>query len=79
MFPEDQMKGLLLLFYEGYAGGARDSEKTFNPDITEVKVTTVGTSCLKIAQVRHSFCSAVSRAITAEFQNGGFPLCRSSA
>ena len=36
------MKGLLLLFYEGYAGGARDSEKTFNPDITEVKVTVNG-------------------------------------
>ena len=37
--PRRSMKGLLLLFYEGYAGGARDSEKTFNPDITEVKVT----------------------------------------
>ena len=36
------MKGLLLLFYEGYVGGARDSEKTFNPDITEVKVTVNG-------------------------------------
>ena len=31
------MKGLLL-FYEPYVAGARDSEKTFNPDITEVKV-----------------------------------------
>ena len=28
------MKGLLL-FYEPYVAGARDSEKTFNPDITE--------------------------------------------
>ena len=36
------MKGLLLLFYEPYTGGARDSEKTFNPDITEVKVTVNG-------------------------------------
>ena len=25
--PRRSMKGLLLLFYEGYAGGARDSEK----------------------------------------------------
>ena len=40
--PRRSMKGLLLLFYEGYAGGARDSEKTFNPDITEVKVTVNG-------------------------------------
>ena len=24
-----------LLFYEPYVAGARDSEKTFNPDITE--------------------------------------------
>ena len=37
--PRRSMKGLLLLFYEG---GARDSEKTFNPDITEVKVTVNG-------------------------------------
>ena len=36
------MKGLLLLFYEPYTGGARDSEKTFNPDITEVKVVVNG-------------------------------------
>ena len=36
--PRRSMKGLLLLFYEPYAGGARDREKTFNPDITEVKV-----------------------------------------
>ena len=40
--PRRSMKGLLLLFYEGYAGGARDSEKTFNPDITEVKVVVNG-------------------------------------
>lgn len=36
------MKGLLLLLYEPYAGGARDREKTFNPDITEVKVVVNG-------------------------------------
>ena len=36
--PRRSMKGLLLLFYEPCAGGARDREKTFNPDITEVKV-----------------------------------------
>ena len=37
------MKGLiLLLFYEPYVGGARDSEQTFNPDITEVKVVVNG-------------------------------------
>ena len=40
--PRRSMKGLLLLFYEGYAGGARDSEKHFNPDITEVKVVVNG-------------------------------------
>ena len=32
------MKGLLL-FYEPYALGVRDSEKTFNLDIIQVKVT----------------------------------------
>ena len=37
--PRRSMKGLLLLFYEPYAKGARDSEKPFFPDITEVKVT----------------------------------------
>ena len=37
--PRRSMKGLLLLFYEPYAEGARDSEETFNPDITQVKVT----------------------------------------
>ena len=40
--PRRSMKGLLLLFYEGYTGGARDSEKTYNPDITEVKVVVNG-------------------------------------
>ena len=40
--PRRSMKGLLLLFYEPYTGGARDSEKTFNPDITGVKVTVNG-------------------------------------
>ena len=33
------MEGLFLLFYEPYAEGARDSEKTVNRDITQVKVT----------------------------------------
>lgn len=40
--PRRSMKGLLLLFYEPDVEGARDSEKTFNPDITEVKVTVNG-------------------------------------
>ena len=35
------MKGLLL-FYEPYVAGARDTEKTLNPDITEVKVIVNG-------------------------------------
>ena len=35
------MKGLLL-FYEPYVAGARDTEKTLNPDITEVKVIVSG-------------------------------------
>ena len=37
------MRGLLL-FYEPYAAGARDREKTFNPEITEVKVIVNGIS-----------------------------------
>ena len=41
--PRRSMKGLLLLFYEPYVKGARDSEKSFFPDITEVKVTVNGT------------------------------------
>lgn len=40
--PRRSMKGLLL-FYEPYKEGARDSEKTFNPDIiTQVKVIVNG-------------------------------------
>ena len=35
------MKGLLF-FYEPYVVGARDTEKTLNPDITEVKVIVNG-------------------------------------
>ena len=35
------MKGLLL-FYKPYVAGARDSEKTFNPGITEVKMVVNG-------------------------------------
>ena len=33
------LKGILLLFIEPYVAGARDSEKYFNPDITNVEVT----------------------------------------
>ena len=40
--PRRSMKGLLLLFYEQYIPGARDSEKTFNPNIKEVKVVVNG-------------------------------------
>ena len=40
--PRRSMKGILLLFFEPYTAGARDSEKTFNPDITEVKVDVNG-------------------------------------
>ena len=39
--PKRSVKGLPL-FYEPYVAGARDSEKTFNPDITEVKVIVNG-------------------------------------
>ena len=35
------MKGLLL-FYEPYVAGARDTEKTLNPDIIKVKVIVNG-------------------------------------
>ena len=38
------IKGLLLFFYEPYAEGATDSEKTFNPDIVQVNVTVNGTT-----------------------------------
>ena len=36
------MKGILLLFCDPHAGGARDSEKFVNPDITSVKVNVDG-------------------------------------
>ena len=36
------LKGILLLFVEPYAPGARDSEKYFNPDLTKVSVTVNG-------------------------------------
>ena len=36
------MKGLLFLSYEPYAGRARDSEKSFNPNIKDVKVVVNG-------------------------------------
>ena len=40
--PRRSIKGLLLLFYEPYTAGTRDSEKSFNPDIDEVKVVVNG-------------------------------------
>ena len=36
------LKAILLLFIEPYIGGARDSEKYINPDVTEVSVTVNG-------------------------------------
>ncbi|PFX32995.1 hypothetical protein AWC38_SpisGene2097 [Stylophora pistillata] len=39
--PRRSMKGLLL-FYETYTAGTRNSEKTFNPNITDVKLTVDG-------------------------------------
>ena len=36
------LKGILLLFINPYAAGARDTEHYFNPDITKVKVTVNG-------------------------------------
>ena len=36
------LKGILLLFINPYAAGARDTEQYFNPDITKVKVTVSG-------------------------------------
>ena len=40
--PRRSMEGLVLLFNEAYVAGAHDSEKTFNPDVTEVKVIVNG-------------------------------------
>ena len=42
--PRRSMKGLFLLFYKPYATGARDSEKSFFPDIAEVNATVNGTT-----------------------------------
>ena len=36
--PRRSMKGILLLFYEPYTAGTRNSAKTLNVDINEVKV-----------------------------------------
>ena len=36
------LKGILLLFINPYAAGARNTENFFNPDITKVKVTVNG-------------------------------------
>lgn len=41
--PRRSMKGLLFLFYKPYAKGAKDSEKSFFPGITEVNATVNGT------------------------------------
>ncbi|PFX27083.1 hypothetical protein AWC38_SpisGene8244 [Stylophora pistillata] len=40
--PRRSMKGLLLLFYGTYTAGTRISEKTFKPNITDVKLTVDG-------------------------------------
>ena len=40
--PRRSMKGILLLFFEPFTAGARDTEKTFNPDFTEVKADVNG-------------------------------------
>ena len=40
--PRRSMEGLVPLFNEAYVAGAHDSEKTFNPDVTEVKVIVNG-------------------------------------
>ena len=56
------MKGLLL-FYEPYFAGAKDTEKTLNPDITEVKVIVNGipnkiwiaADISRILNIRHFF------------------------
>ena len=41
--PRRSMKGLLLsFFYKQYVAGGRESEMTFNPNITEVKVIVSG-------------------------------------
>ena len=40
--PRRSMMGLLLLFYEPSTAGTRDSEKSFNSDIDEVKVVVNG-------------------------------------
>lgn len=40
--PKRSLKGLLLLFPEPHAAGARDTESFFNPDITNVKISVNG-------------------------------------
>ncbi|KAL9953137.1 hypothetical protein ACROYT_G040500 [Oculina patagonica] len=40
--PKRSLKGLLLLFSEPHAAGARDTESFFNPDITNVKISVNG-------------------------------------
>ena len=40
--PRRSMKGILFLFCEPHVEGARDLEKFFNPDITDVKVSING-------------------------------------
>ena len=40
--PRRSMKGILFLFCETHVEGTRDSEKFFNPDITDVKISING-------------------------------------
>ena len=47
------LKAILLLFMEGYTGGARDSEKYVFPDLTKVSVTINGSPNMVQLQQRH--------------------------
>ena len=40
--PRRSMTGILCLFTDGYGGGARDSEKFVNPNITSIKINVDG-------------------------------------
>ena len=40
--PRRSMRGLVLLFYGPYTAGTRNSEKSLNPNIDEVKVVVNG-------------------------------------
>ena len=58
------IEGLLLLFYEPYAEGATDSEKTFNPDIIQVNVTVNGTTII----IKFSAGNEIVRFLGRRFQ-----------